>query len=243
MHVLALVPSGTPLTVQRLVSSHAEARGVSFAMRSIDDERLPALDHRYITQAAYLRLLIPDVVTEADRVIYLDVDLAVMRDLRSLWMAQLNGYALAAVRDLCFPRLGRSLAWSRLDIDGAVEDAPYFNAGVMVMDLERWRRQGIASRAIEALRSWSFRCLEQDALNVVIGGCWKALDPRWNVFPVTDSFPERTYYHLSDSIHTDQEFEDLERGAFVLHFVGSRKPWQDDYPRTRNWRRYRHWTR
>ncbi|MCC6493731.1 MAG: hypothetical protein IT424_12015, partial [Pirellulales bacterium] len=59
---------------------------------------------------------------------------------------------------------------------------PYFNGGVMVVNLDLWRREGLARRMLQALHDHRQHVLywDQYALNVVLSGRWKALDPRWN---------------------------------------------------------------
>ena len=123
--------------------------------------------------AAYLRLAMGDAL-DAPRVIYLDSDVVVRTDLGPLWATALSDFVLGAVPDVSFAHRERL---------GFEPDEPYFNTGVAVIDLERWRADRVAERTIlwaqanpERL-SWADQC----ALNGVLRAGWHTLDPGWNM--------------------------------------------------------------
>ena len=178
---------------------------------------------KYLSSAAYLRLLIPDLL-EGPRALYLDSDLVVQRDLTALWDTPLR-QAVGAVQDEGV----RSLSDVGLVALGA-DRGRYFNSGVMVLDLDTWRRQKVADAVFDDLRSNAERYWhkDQDALNVVLGDAWDAVDPRWNV-----QVPANTY--LPGALPTDQ--------AFVLHYTTGSKPWNHVARSARTRRHYRAWYR
>jgi len=61
----------------------------------------------------------------------------------------------------------------------------YFNAGVMLIDIGRWRTEHVGSKAFEFTRRHLpiLQQYDQDSLNAVLAGRWKELDPRWQVQP------------------------------------------------------------
>jgi lipopolysaccharide biosynthesis glycosyltransferase len=133
----------------------------------------------------YFRLLAPLCLPDHDRALYLDADTMVLSDLTPLWSTDLQGRAVAAVRDY-LPRIGDAVSnWRELNLD---PNAPYFNSGVMVMDLARWRDEAVPQRTLEVCRvcrdhliahgSWPQH--DQYGLNVVLHGRWKDLDPALN---------------------------------------------------------------
>jgi lipopolysaccharide biosynthesis glycosyltransferase len=182
--------------------------------------------------ASYLPLLIPTIARDAPMALYLDSDLLVKADLAALWESGRNGSDLVhAVADYGFRNLGEALkgdSCARLGLDG---EAPYFNSGVMLMNLERWRSERIPERAFEFARDHpeAMRYTDQDALNAVIQGGWSHLDPRWNVLiGSVDRLLE-----LSDA--DPAEKDDLRRRLLehpnVVHFSGPQKPWKPGYRR------------
>lgn len=176
----------------------------------------------WYTKAIYFRLLIPDVLpTSIRRAIYLDCDTIVMDDLGKLWDASLRGGAAGAVQDCGFGTISRGVPHYRsLGIPGS---AKYFNSGVLLMDLARWRAQRIGERAIAYIRRRgdAIGLPDQEALNVVLARNWVELDPRWNGMVNARLFPiwKRTPYDK-------RTYMDLLGRPRIVHFVGGPKPWQ-----------------
>jgi lipopolysaccharide biosynthesis glycosyltransferase len=88
----------------------------------------------------------------------------------------------------------------------------YFNAGVLLIDLDQWRRARISERALEHLAQHPRTMFgEQDALNVACDGLWKKLDQRWN-------FQDHHRTKITDL--------SLAERPIIVHFVTSMKPWK-----------------
>jgi lipopolysaccharide biosynthesis glycosyltransferase len=171
--------------------------------------------------ASYFRLLIPEVLPRTTRrAVYVDADTLILDDLSSLWSAGLEDKALGAVQD----------PWVMSLSDSGIPQAefrapatePYFNSGVLLMDLERWRRQRLARNVLEYLkrRKSNVRFPDQDALNAVFAGNWHVLHPRWNL-----SYQGRGSLH---HVPVTQRFHFAEAIACpgILHYLAGPKPWQ-----------------
>jgi len=175
-------------------------------------ERFPISLH--LDASTYFRILCPKFLPASiDRVLYLDSDIVVRKDLGELWASDSRGAAVAAVADS--PNILRE----RGKALGLVPGCDYFNAGVLLIDLAKWREAAIAERLVsfvEANRA-TLPYMDQDALNAVLARDWHALDPRWN----------RQEYHFNDSAIAPA---DLIRETAILHFTGRSKPW--DYMNT-----------
>ena len=138
------------------------------------------LKSRY-NRSLFYRFLIPDGLADVDRALYIDSDVVVEANIEDLWAQSLDGFPLAAVRErtVSCPVAGVG-EWEALGLD---PDEAYFNSGVLLMDLEQWRREGIHTDAIEYLSDpmhYLINPSDQEALNAVLCGRWKQLDPRWN---------------------------------------------------------------
>jgi lipopolysaccharide biosynthesis glycosyltransferase len=132
-------------------------------------------------RSLFTRFLIPEVLPDVGRALYIDSDVLVEANIEELWAEPLNGTPLAAVRErtVSCPVAGIG-EWENLGLD---PDEAYFNAGVLLMDLDQWRREGIHTDAIEYLADPNHRIISagnQEPLNAVLCGRWKHLDPRWN---------------------------------------------------------------
>jgi len=193
----------------------------------------------HITPTAYFRLMTADLLpARLDRALYLDADLVVREDLGNLWREPLgSAYCLAAV-DIACPyvdaRFGRNYRracpymaslmpirnYAQLGLNANDE---YFNSGVMVLNLARWRRESIGSRLIDCLATnqpfvW---CWDQYALNVTFAGQWGRLAPRWNQGAHAFEYP--TVDHSPIDV---AEFDQMRREPAIIHFTTEFKPWR-----------------
>jgi len=93
---------------------------------------------------------------------------------------------------------------------GISDHAKYFNAGVMLIDLARWRAARVADSALNYLRAhWkSVAFWDQEGLNVALAGQWMELAPRWN---------------RNVSVPGDRALGAVD--GSILHFAGRLKPW------------------
>lgn len=158
----------------------------------------------------YARLALPEMVRE-DRLLYVDADMVVQADWSALWETDLGENAvIAAARDVVTKTMGEEqFDWAKFNLD---KNAPYFQAGFLLIDLNRWRELGVSEKVLIYLRENPDHCRfwDQSALNVVLYGRWKQLPDEWNTPAWWADDPERPGYELD---------------APVLHFVGPDKPW------------------
>ena len=184
----------------------------------------------YISGTTFARLYLGEILPpDRSRVLYLDCDLLVTGDLQDLWSTDLRGRILAAVSEPTQPVLANPRTYQRLHDRHLDPSMPYFNAGVLMIDLDAWRRAHIGDRALSYLAQHRPPLMDQDALNAVVSGRWLELDPMWNV--ITYWFRSRT---------RQRRYEAILRRARIIHYVGHRKPWlRDDVWEARRWLRYR----
>jgi lipopolysaccharide biosynthesis glycosyltransferase len=215
----------------------AQRAAAPVAVDLIDVSRLdlPAMHGgAFLPPAAYLRFAIPRLIDEG-RAIYLDGDVLVRRDLTELWRHDLQGLSTGACRAGSTPFLGSPGAvegWRELGLDPT---APALNSGVLLMDLDDWRRQRLAERAFELAmkRGTQFRLADQAVLNVVLNGAWVPLHPRWNA--TSGVFQDdKGLCAVEDPLRIQEAAED----PAIVHFTGSRKPWRHfvNRPFSEEWR-------
>ena len=129
----------------------------------------------------YCRILLPCLL-DVPRLIYLDCDALVFRDLSELFDLQLpSGKILAAVRDSETLSLGDD---SQIVTDAMKLPAQgvYFNCGVMLMNLDELRRENFMEQSLAFLRTWSghYRFHDQSAINFLLHGRIHELPESWN---------------------------------------------------------------
>lgn len=167
---------------------------------------------KYITIETYYRIVIPDLLScNISKALYLDCDIIIQSDITKLWKVDLGNHYLAAVDIACLkPEFNRKMRNNRLSIP---ENSSYFNAGVLLMNLKKWRTENIPTRLTEFIMGnpRKLKLMDQDALNAVLYDKWLKLDPKWNYTT------------------THQKKMPLIKPT-IIHFTGKKKPWNSDSP-------------
>jgi lipopolysaccharide biosynthesis glycosyltransferase len=128
----------------------------------------------------YCRILLPHLL-DVSRLIYLDCDVLVFRDLSPLFDLELSpGKVLAAVPDSETLSLAEDCP-TIADAMGLPAEGAYFNCGVMLMNLDALRKQDFFERAVEFLnRKSTYRFWDQSAINFLLYGQIDELPEYWN---------------------------------------------------------------
>ena len=167
---------------------------------------------RHISITTYARLLLSGILPEhVTRVLYLDADLLVLDDLAPICNLDLDGAVLGAIVD---DRLDKYIKMGNTSLHGGPLPSvqSYFNAGVLLINLAKWRSERIDERAMQYLERFPNSVYsDQDALNFACDGLWKKMDPRWNYYQLDLNGP------ISD-LSADQL-------PGIIHFQGGLKPW------------------
>ena len=168
---------------------------------------------RRITIETYFRLLVPVAVPEeVVKVLYLDADMIVADNIAELWNTDVSDYALAAVRDV---------TTDRSNVLSLSADTPYFNAGVLLVNLERWRSDGIAKICLDFLREFPEKILyhDQDALNAVLYNQWLPLHPKYNM--QGPLFMDEFDTYFGDT----KQLREAIAHPVIIHYSAPQKPW------------------
>jgi lipopolysaccharide biosynthesis glycosyltransferase len=151
---------------------------------------------------AYARLLMGTLI-KAPKVIYVDSDMVILKDLKGIWNHGMEGRTLLVIED----RAGMKLADDcPVPLSEDERGIPYFNSGFLVVDLESWRRQGIEEQALRMAAEYRCAYWDQTILNYLF----------------------RKDYHALPSEHNWQIYHVEHDGRVVdanLHFIEKLKPW------------------
>lgn len=167
------------------------------------------------SHTTYARLLLEDLVP-AQRVLYLDGDTLLRASVDELAGVELGEFPLAAVREMYTPTVSAHNGVKQWRELGLAPETPYFNAGVMVVDLPRWSSLNIGGEALAYLRrgDLSITLFDQEALNVAVAGRWMPLAPIWNT---------SRYWYKPQRRQGPNRF--ILEEAKILHFLSEDKPW------------------
>lgn len=155
---------------------------------------------------AYGRLLLADHIGD-EQVLYLDSDLLVELDVLEVYNFNFDGLPLAAVGGGSFKyTLGNKFYINTI---GLPADADYFNSGVLLVNLEKWRSDNVKDKCLQIASKYpkELPSHDQSLLNIFCAGSFAKLPQSFNCAWLSyESKPT-----ISDKM--------------ILHFVGSPKPW------------------
>lgn len=135
----------------------------------------------YFTIGTMFRIMLPELLPELSKIIYLDADILVNRDMKELWEIDIYDYYMAAVPDMGTVR-GEAVPIPVKYKEVAAER--YFNAGVLYINLDHIREKGNMRKEVLAYlqRNKESRLPDQDALNAIYNEKTLLLDESWNCF-------------------------------------------------------------
>jgi len=197
----------------------------SLSLLQVEPELLKAFPvFGHISIATYFRLLLPSILPPLlERVLFIDSDIVINGSLGKLWETSLDGHAIAAVTD-------RNLDMQRQRL-GLAPDSPYFNAGMMLIDLNRWRQDNVLERGMDYAKANSDKLnnWDQDVLNhlfekrvLLVHQRWNAMSHLWGLDPAW----------LEARGGLSEEEQEAVADPAIIHFAGGgfAKPWSHRCP-------------
>lgn len=168
-----------------------------------------------LTKEAYYRLLLPEILPDTKKVLYLDCDLIVRAHLRELWETNIEGCAFACVKDRKdnIEERVKTLGYNQLD--------SYFNSGVVLMNLEFLRGFNFSEKAFAFISSKGhlMKYVDQCVINAVCHGYFRELPVKWNmIVPFFMKLPPIV----------EEQRKNLEQyisNPFIIHYTTEYKPW------------------
>lgn len=181
--------------------------------------------------ATYFRFLLPILLPDVSKVLYLDCDIVVRQSIRDLWDTDVSKKALAA----CLGENNDCIrAHNLIDLPMSYG---YFNAGVLLVNLEYWREKNVFDRLIRySIDHPGNNQQDQDCLNIVLRDERGGLNVKYNLqenllVPHKDLLIDRCYF---------AELDEAVQNPTIIHYTNSPKPWHKDcrHPFRKEWRKY-----
>lgn len=174
-----------------------------------------------LSRTAYVRLAAAELLPETvARVLYLDCDLLFFDDAAGLWGMDMGGQPVAAVPDCGIMTSARRRREKAACI-GLSAGAPYFNSGVLLLDLGAWRRGDYTRHLLTLAKGKDYPHHDQDVLNDFFRDNWQPLPLRWNVIPPV------WFMFLKVAVSPWRyEAAAARENPGILHYAGSYKPWE-----------------
>lgn len=181
------------------------------------------ITHQYVSKAALLKFELPIIFKDLNKIIYLDSDIVVLKDLKDLYDINIENYYAAAIPDICAMHMEQHRDHERLGLK------KYFNSGVMLLNLELLRKEQIPNKLILCKKEniHFTKYMDQDCFNIVFREKVLYLSPLYNLMyannlrvtknELMEYLPEKFLLNRKKMI----------KNTYILHLSSNIKPWND----------------
>ena len=133
----------------------------------------------------YYRLVLPELLPDYNKVLYLDSDMIIRRDIAELYDLDLESYLIAACYDADTSGLYNGYEPNKKNYMDSVlkmvNPYSYFQAGTLLINLKEFRKMYTTKQILDYATSYEFQLLDQDILNHLCEGKVKYIDMAWNM--------------------------------------------------------------
>ena len=163
----------------------------------------------YYTKTTYFRLFLPDLYPQYKKAIYLDSDIVILEDIANLYNIDIGQNLVAGVPDGAVQTVPIFQEYVE-KVVGLSDYNKYFNAGILLLNLEELRKFRFLEKFLYLLTTIKFTVAQdQDYLNRICKGKAKILENGWNAMPM-------------EELKLDEE--ELK----IIHYNLGMKPWHND---------------
>lgn len=179
-----------------------------------------------VTIETYYRLCAPLIFKNYPKVIFLDSDTLILKDISELYNINVSGYALAATTELLFPSAfieANLNPEDHLKSLGMGDDTTkYFQAGVLLMNCDYFNQNSMSQKLLNNVSSKAYHMVDQDALNELCYEKTLIINNAWNYVPLSQT----TSNFLKYMPQQDKKVYFSIKEPKIIHFIGaSWKPW------------------
>lgn len=183
---------------------------------------------QHITTETFYRFLILDILKDYKKVVYLDCDMIICRDVAELYRIDMEDNLIAAALDAdfagqCNIKTSDMREYCKKTL-GLQEVFNYFQAGVLVFNVEEMNKVVSVKKLLEMSDTGIYRFSDQDILNIVCKDRVTYLNMAWNMIFDCDHFRwheviRHAPYYILD------EYENARKNPYIIHYAGFMKPW------------------
>jgi len=191
----------------------------------VDDSCLDGvpLKRKDFNKTPYYKLLLPqELPCSIDRILYMDVDMVVKKDLLELYQTDFQGKYLAAVPD---PLVNsRDMAYlQKFHVDLEAGDR-YFNSGLILFNLTLFREKYRVSNALNYIKEngSTFKFHDQEVLNGLFLKEYIQLKEKYNYLTVFRGIRDMALYCFGMQ-------KKISTKIYILHYANPTKPWKQNY--------------
>ncbi len=220
---------------QKIINLNKFFKNFSIEFIEVDTDKyfknLPEME--YISKSMYSRLLIPVLKPKLEKVIYTDVDVVFIKDIKELYETDLDDFVVGAVSSYRFKECEKEYleAKHRLKISA---NHKQFMSGLLLINCKKWNSLNHTDRLLKLASELSdnnlLKLCDQDVLNKYFDNNYMPLDKKYSIIP-----------KCLELNFDNNEVETLLNDAVVLHFTGGElsKPWNNKNQKSaQDWWKY-----
>ncbi len=202
-----LLTDGLSRESQQKIEQLKEKYSCSIDLLIVDTKKLkkiPTMPH--LSCLTNARLQIPSLLPELKKIIYLDCDMIACGDLAQLWGTDLSGYPVAACVD-----------YGDMAMEINIPPEEYFNAGMLVLDLEKLRKSDFETGSMELINKEAALTNDQHILNRYFHRNWLKISCRWNMQAEINGKRIKNF-----SIQAKEDFRNSKNHPAIIHYSGGK---------------------
>ena len=195
---------------------HTEHEIIKLSDELFSDFPIRKGDH--VSVAAYYRIFLPKILPESiHKLLYIDGDVLCVDNLKSFYETDLEDFSCAVCHD---EQDANAKHFIRLKYS---KENGYFNSGVMLINLDWWRKNNVMQKCLDYIATEPDACLwhDQDALNHVLNGTVLWTDFRYN-------FTQGFYFNKKEMCIDSKYYKEIDsarKTPCIIHFSSAYKPW------------------
>lgn len=186
---------------------------------------LDIFTYEHITLETYFKIVMPDILSQFDKILFLDSDLLILNDVAILLDENLGGKAIGAhYCTLWYGILSKyphiyDYTRNKLKLKDVFK---YFQGGVLLFDVKKYLKKGYIKKLLELISNEKFICVDQCALNMICQKDVHYFKGNWNY-----ETSQRAFLETIDFI--PQYFKNIRvlsrKNPYIVHYSGKDKPW------------------
>ena len=169
------------------------------------------------------KIFLPKILSNLDKVIYMDGDTVVLKDLSQLYSIDVENVYAAVAKDGIFYRFPKEMKEMGVDKRGF-----YFNSGVMLYNLKLQRQDDMVEKLVEYVKTHDDFYGDQDVLNVVLGNKLKLMSYRYNCISTFFEADDLAFLSSYFGEELPKQKNKIYEKSTIIHYAGD-KPWQNTY--------------
>lgn len=212
------------------------------SLDNIDTSKLENISFGRWSVGCMYRLFAATLFPEnIDKVLYIDCDTIVCSELCEMYNTDISDYYFAGVLD-CISGMNKANV-------GLKADDNYFNSGVMLINLKKWREDNIEQKFMDYIveKKAKIQYLDQGIINAVISKQALVLHPKYNTMSVFfdfSSLKELLKFRKTKHYYSEEDFLQAKNEPVIIHYTGSFasiRPWYKNatHSKTEEWRKYK----